>query len=273
MERRTFLQISTVAALATQGNLPLLAAINPKTGKGGTSWGGDNRFVEPAAIEPITGFLPEFTPLSNGAMGRDFTAKYRLVRQYGQKNGVATNFDSGSLDLSISKGRCKTVETRIKRDGLHNTVKTDLKFQGEYNTAKSWNLESTIVDRPEARLVESGNWDGKTMTVKAKSWTNRYPTGKPLIARYALWPLLASGKLKAEPLKFDLLDECTLRRDQTLRYMGQLEVPVKDGTATLDSYAHTGWGVVPTHYLVDDQGRVQLITMSTVNWALKTVDT
>jgi len=95
----------------------------------------------------------------------------------------------------------------------------------------------------------------------------------PLIARYALWPLLASGKLKVEPLKFDMLDECTLRRDQTLRYMGQLEVPVKDGTATLDSYAHTGWGVVPTHYLVDDQGRVQLITMSTVNWALKTVDT
>ncbi|WP_136078623.1 hypothetical protein [Pontiella desulfatans] len=77
---------------------------------------------------------------------------------------------------------------------------------------KSWTLESTTVDRPETRLVESGNWDGKTMTVKAKSWTDRYETGKPLIARYALWPLLASGKLKKAPLEFDLLEDCALRR-------------------------------------------------------------
>lgn len=271
MERRKFLQISTAMMFAA-GNLPLLAAVNPKTGKGGTSWGGDNRFVEPAAIEPITGFLPEFSPLSNGAMSRDFSAKYRLVRQYGQKNGAAVNFDSGSLELFISKGRCKTVETRIKRDGLSNSVKIDLKFQGELNTVKSWDLESTIVDRPEARLVESGRWDGKTMTVKTKSWTNSYPTGKPLIARYALLPLLAFGKLKSAPLKFALLEDCALRRDQTIRYAGEIEIPVAGGTAVLDSYAHTGWGSVPTHYLVDKAGRVQLITMQTVNWALAELD-
>ena len=268
MERRRALQISAVAALAAQGNLPLLAAINPKTGKGGTNWGGDNRFIEPAAIEPITGFLPDFTPVPQGAMNGDFSATYRLVRQYGQKNGAASNFDSGSLDIKFAGTTCKTTETRIKRDGLHNTVKMDLRLQGELNTAKSWTLESTIVDRPEARLVEQGNWDGKTMTVKAKSWTNTYSTGKPLIARYALLPLLASGKLKKAPLEFDLLEDCALRRDQVIRYAGQIEIPVAGGTAMLDSYAHTGWGSVPTHYLVDQGGRVQLITMQTVNWAL-----
>jgi hypothetical protein len=267
MDRREFLQISTATLLAA-GNLPLLARINPKTGMGGTSWGGDNRFVEPAAIEPITGFLPEFSPLERGAMSRRFTAKYRLIRQTGQKNGTSYNFDCGSLDLAIAGSRCKTTETRIKEDGLSNTVKIDLTFQGDHNAAKNWMLESTIVDRPEARLVESGSWDGKTMTVKAKSWTSSYPTGRPLIARYALLPLLASGKLKKAPLTFDLLDECTLRRNQTLRYAGEIEVPVAGGTTVLDSYAHTGWGVVPTHYLVDKSGRVQLITMSTVNWAL-----
>jgi hypothetical protein len=52
--------------------------------------------------------------------------------------------------------------------------------------------------------------------------------------------------------------------------MGKIEIPVKGGTVMLDSYAHTGWGVTPTHYLVDAQGRVQLITMTTVNWALIT---
>ena len=260
MERRIFLQISTLAALAAQGNLPLLA--RP------TTWGGDNRFVEPAAIEPITGFLPDFSPLPSGTMNRDFSAKYRLIRQYGQKNGTAYNFDSGSLELAFSGGICKTVETRIKRDGLHNTVKIVLKFQGEFNSAKSWTLESTIVDRPETRLVERGSWDGKAMTVKAKSWTNSYPTGKLLIARYALLPLLASGMLRKAPLRFDLLEECALRRDQTIRYAGEIEIPVAGGTAVLDSYAHTGSGSVPTHYLVDKAGRVQLITMQTVNWAL-----
>jgi len=73
------------------------------------------------------------------------------------------------------------------------------------------------------------------------------------------------------PLTFDLLDECTLRRNQTLRYMGQVEIPVNGDSATLDSYALTGWGVVPTPYLVDEKGRVQLITMSTVNWALNSM--
>jgi hypothetical protein len=268
MNRRKHLQMATFAALAAQGNLPLFATINPKNGKGGTSWGGDNRFIEPAAIEPITGFLSDFSQVASGAMNRDFSAKYTLVRQYGQKDGTASNFDSGSLELAISRGSCKTTETRIKRDGLHNTVKTALKFQGDFNTVKSWALESTIVDRPEARLMEQGGWDGKSMTVKAKSWTNTYPTGSLLIGRWALLPLIASGRLKKAPLKFDLLDECTLRPDQTLRYAGEIEVPVAGGTAVLDSYAHTGWGIVPTHYLVDQAGRVQLITMQTVNWAL-----
>jgi hypothetical protein len=268
MERRKALQISVLAGLAAQGNLPLLAAINPKTGKGGTSWGGDNRFSEPAAIEPVTGFLPEFTPSDGGSMNQGFFAKYRLVRQYGQKDGAANNFDSGSLEVTIAGDTSRTIETRTKRDGLHNTVKTELQFEGEFNTVKSWTLESTIVDRPEARLVEQGAWDGSTMTVKAKSWTNSYPTGKPLIARYALLPLLASGTLKKAPLQFDLLEDCALRRDQVIRYAGEVEIPVAGGAAVLDSYAHTGWGSVPTHYLVDKVGRVQLITMQTVNWAL-----
>ena len=37
----------------------------------------------------------------------------------------------------------------------------------------------------------------------------------------------------------------------------------------LEDLAQTGRAVVPTHYLVDRRGRVQLITMSQVNWALQ----
>ncbi len=80
--------------------------------------------------------------------------------------------------------------------------------------------------------------------------------------------MLSSGILKSKPLRFDMLDDSTLRSDQTLTYSGPVEIPVAGGKAKLDCYAQTGWAIVPTHFLVDAEGRVQLITMSTVNWAL-----
>lgn len=69
-----------------------------------------------------------------------------------------------------------------------------------------------------------------------------------------------------------MLDDSTLRPAQTLRYEGEIEVPVKGGAVSLDSYAQTGQGIVPTHYLADGRGRVQLITMSYTNWALQELE-
>ena len=106
------------------------------------------------------------------------------------------------------------------------------------------------------------------MMVKSKSWTHKRSTSHPLISRWALLTLLSSGIIKSKPLTFDMLDDSTLRSDQTLRYSGPIGIPVAGGTAKLDCYAQTGWGIVPTHYLVDAAGRVQLITMSSVNWVL-----
>ena len=89
-----------------------------------------------------------------------------------------------------------------------------------------------------------------------------------LIHRWALLPLLASGSIKKAPLVFDMLDDSALRPNQTLRYEGEIEIPVKGGMVKLDSYAQTGDGILPIHYLVDGKGQVQLITMATINWVL-----
>lgn len=106
------------------------------------------------------------------------------------------------------------------------------------------------------------------MTVKSMSWTQTRATSLPLVGRWALPQLLASGKIKNKPLRFDMLDDSTLRSDQTLKYCGELEIPTKTDAAKLDCYAQTGCGILPTHYLVDGGGRVQLITQEIVNWAL-----
>ena len=74
--------------------------------------------------------------------------------------------------------------------------------------------------------------------------------------------------MKKTPFVFDMLDDSALRPNQTLRYEGEFEIPIQKGTAAFDSYVQTGYGILPTHYLVDAQRRVQLITMATVNWAL-----
>ena len=84
----------------------------------------------------------------------------------------------------------------------------------------------------------------------------------------ALLPLLAAGKFRKQPLRFDMLDNSTLRPGQVLRYCGKVDVPVARGNASLDCYVQTGYGILPVHYLVDGGGRVQLITQESVNWAL-----
>jgi len=270
MDRRNFLQITAVTALAAQGYLPLLAAERKgkkrkKADKKGGYAGPKNIYTEPAAIEPITGYLTQFNPVAKGTISEAFSAKYSLIACRGAA-AKSKNSVMGSLDVAFSDATCRTTEVRTAKP--QNIVKTELKCGGRFNTASSWMLDSSVEGIPDLHFTEKGTWDGKTMVVKSKSRTHKRSTSNPLISRWALLGVLSAGKLKSRPLTFDLLDDSTLRPDQTIRYTGQIEIPVAGGKAKLDCYAQTGWGIVPTHYLVDADGRVQLITMSTVNWAL-----
>ena len=110
-----------------------------------------------------------------------------------------------------------------------NTVKTVVETRGPLHTAASWTLESSVVGVPEVHYTEQGRWDGQRMLVKGRSFSLERETSGPLIDRWSLLPLLASGKIKQQDLKFDLLDESTLRPNQTLRYMGEVTIPVAGG--------------------------------------------
>lgn len=270
MDRRNFLQATAVTALAAQGYLPLLAAerrIRPRqrAGRNTVTHASKNIYTEPAAIEPITGYLPRFKPLAQGSMRNAFSAKYTLIACHGSA-AKSKNRVRGSLDVAFSGSTCRTTE--IREANPQNIVTTEMTCNGRFNTASRWTLDSSVQGMPDLHFIEKGAWDGKTMLVKSKSWTQTRSTIHPLIGRWALLPLLSSGTIKSKPLTFDLLDDSTLRSDQTLRYTGPIEISVAGGKSKLDCYAQTGRGIVPTHYLVDTEARVQLITMSTVNWAL-----
>jgi hypothetical protein len=270
MDRRIFLQTTAVTALAAQGYLPLLGAERrtrpaKRAGRNAVSRVPKNIYTEPAALEPITGYLPRFKPLAQGSMRNAFSAKYTLIACHGSA-AKSRNRIRGSLDVSFSRGTCRTREMR--QASPQNIVTTELTCNSRFNTVSNWTLDSSVQGMSDLHFVEKGTWDGQTMLVKSKSWTQTRSTSHPLIGRWALLPLLSSGMIKSEPLTFDLLDDSTLRSDQTLRYTGPIVIPVAGGKAKLDCYAQTGWGIIPTHYLVDAEGRVQLITMSSVNWAL-----
>ena len=262
MERRDFLKKAslTVGTLYAAGQLPLLAATKDRSKNKSSAL---NIFTEPAAIEPITGQLGQFAPAGEGAMRGAFTASYALIYWNGAKHGKSRNSERGSIAVQMSDDLCQTTE---KRQG--NTVKTSIKGNGQLGAAFAWKLDS-VFDGPDSRFVEDGSWGGKKMTVTSASWKQERDTKYALIHKWALLPMIASGSLKKAPLKFDLLDDSTLRPDQELRYEGQISVPVKGGAVKLDSYIQTGRAIQPIHYLVDSDGRVQLITSSFVNWTLR----
>jgi hypothetical protein len=270
MDRRNFLQITAASVLAAQGHLPLLAAEGKgkkrgKPVKAGGYTESSNIYTDPAAIEPITGYLPNFKPVGTGAMSDAFTAKYSLVACHGSA-ARSNNEVKGSIKVDFSNGICKTTE--IRSGWPPNVVEAELKLSGKLNVTSSWMLRSYVKGIAGTDFTEKGTWDGKSIIVKSNSWTQKHATGNPLIARWALPGLLCSGQIKSRPLTFDMLDDSTLRPDQSISYTGEIVIPVAGGNAKLDCYTQTGWGIVPTHYLVDADGRVQLITMDRVNWAL-----
>jgi hypothetical protein len=67
------------------------------------------------------------------------------------------------------------------------------------------------------------------------------------------------------PITFDMLQDLSvLRANQSLIDEG----PIDLDSGTYNSYAQTGEGILPTHYLLDDRQRPQLITFGLIAWAL-----
>jgi len=259
MERRDFLK-ATIAALAANACLPLL-----KVEAGGRR-SSTNIFTEPPAIEPLTGYLGRFKPVSTGGMTGDFRASYTLVQCNGSTDkGSRVRPDAGSLSVESVGNHLTTTEIRSRGA---STVKTEIDCGGRDGAVSKWTLSSSVKGVEGCGFTEKGTWDGGRMAVQSSTWKQEHATSNPLVARWSLLRRLASGIVKNAPLKFDMLDDSTLRPSQTLRYTGRIEVPIGRGKVRLDCYAQTGRAVVPIHYLVDDAGRVQLITQSNVNWAL-----
>jgi hypothetical protein len=136
-------------------------------------------------------------------------------------------------------------------------------------TLRSWKMKSWIEERDDCLYEASGEVVGTRARVDdGISERTLYNLPAAVTSQWSLAMALASGKASAGG--FAMLEDLTIvRPDQTLAKGPAVEVPYQDGVHKLTSWAHTGQGVLPIHYLVDENGLPQLMTQGALAWALQ----
>jgi len=286
MNRRDILRLTAYASsLVLTGRLPLLSAGRQRSrprrqqqSARQTSPASRNIFTEPPAIEPVTGYLGKFRPVPTGTMRGDFTAKYDLIKwgPFNNKTGRARNIVSGSLEIvrkvNGSDIVYETVEHRTGQTAGRVTAK--LNCRGRLDAVVRWAAVSDVMNgsnpQPDLKFEEHGHISNGNVVRTNKLGIVKSVNSQTLLTQEALLTLLAGDIIKSGDLHFDMLQNgLVIKPNQTLHYTGRIRIPVANGTTALDCYVQTGYGILPTHYLVDEQGRVQLITQENTNWALK----
>ena len=286
MNRRDFLRLTAYASsLVLAGRLPLLSAGRQKSrprrqqqSAKQTSPASRNIFTEPPAIEPVTGYLGKFRPVPTGTMRGDFTAKYDLIKwgPVNNRTGRPRNIVAGSLEIVRKvNGSDIVYETSEHRTGqTAGRVSAKLNCRGRLNAVVRWSAVSDVMNgrnpQPDLKFEEHGIVSNGNIVRTNKLGTIESVNSHILIPQEGLLTLLAGDTVKSGDLHFDMLQNgLVIKPNQTLHYSGQIQIPVAGGTATMDCYAQTGYGILPTHYMADERGRVQLITRQNTNWALK----
>lgn len=286
MNRRDFLRLTKYASsLFLAGRLPLLSADRQQSRSQRqrqpvrqTSAASLNIFTEPPAIEPVTGYLGKFRPVAAGTMSGNFTAKYDLIKwgAINNKTGKPRNRINGSLEVVRKVNSRNTVYESIEvRTGQTTSrVSTRLNCRGRLDAVVEWKAISDVLNgraaQPDLRFEEQGLVSNGNIVRTNKLGTVKSANSHTLIPQEALLALLAGDIARSGDLHFEMLQNgLVIKPNQTLHHCGRIQIPVAQGNAAMDCYVQTGYGILPTNYLVDGRGRVQLITQQNTNWALK----
>lgn len=282
MNRRDILRLTAyTTSLVLTGRLPLLSASRQKSRirrQRQSVPSSRNIFTDPPAIEPVTGYLSKFQPVAAGSMLGDFTAKYDLIKwgAINNKTGRPRNSVNGSLEISrkINGPNIVYESVELRSGKTTNRVTTRLNCQGKPDAVIEWTAISDVLNGHDAqhdlRFEEHGLVSNGNIFRTNKLGTVKSVHSHTLIPQEALLTLLTGDTVKSGDLHFDMLQNgLVIKPNQTLHYTGRIQIPVAGGTTMMDCYAQTGYGILPTHYMVDEQEQVQLITQENINWALK----
>ena len=276
MDRREFLHHGMLAtSLLAAGRLPLLAketaagsAIDAKAG--------------PYAVKLVRDYLTDFSPSETTAEQHQRAMRYDIVHWHWGRGGRGSNENTvvGQLRIAREKADGKVVyevEQKKRIGGVDNVVEAEFACNADpLDSLRVWRLKRYEIDangrtRTASELAEKGRCDGGRIRIEGDNYRYEHRAAHPVVTQWQL-PFVLAGQAGARPnLAFDLLQDLSLfKPGQELVPDGQVEVAVAGGRkVTLRSYAQTGRGVLPVHYLVDAQGRIQLVTGGFLSWALQ----
>ncbi len=248
-----------------------------------------NIFTEPPAIEPITGILPEFDPPTYPPVtAGEWQLKYNLIRWHEiQANGLPLNIDDGHL-LVQREGSPTAGHYRINRRmglpvwGFRGSqtciLEAELQAQGSAESLRNWTVTTfhhepglNTPEQPDSRITIEGSYNGSHVRLlRENALLSEWSLSGPLIASWAIPELLLSNTLdRSTPFHFTMLEEgFRLRRSQQLVYEGAIEFETAAGKVAFDSWLQTGTGILPIHWITDQQACPQIMTHSALNWLL-----
>jgi len=275
MNRRQFLQSGLMAAtLASAGRLPLLAVETAVDS-------GIDAATGPYAVKPIRGYLTRFSPVETPrSKAKNYALTYDIIHWH-WPSGKRGTFANSVVGQVVIKHKAQNnhimydVNQRTAIGGVNNFVEAQITCNTDVlGSLRNWNLRSCELGLkgepdPLSELIEKGMCRDERVRINCGNYRYEFEAENPIVTQWTVLDMLirkASPQLDA---KFDLLQDLSLYKpNQHLIYDGQTAVKCRDGQTMMDIYAQTGQGILPIHYLLDPQGRPQLVTSSILSWAL-----
>ena len=276
MNRRQFLQCSAIAtALATTGKLPLLYAKSEASSNVDASSG-------PYAVKPIRDYLRRFSPADKPMQTRPhYTLAYNIIHWSWKagKRGTFSNSIIGRVTIdrkAAGNEAIYDISQQMLIGGVDNHLKAHIICEAnEWNSLREWTLHCYYNNpsgkpEPESKLDEKGRCHEGRIRIESRNDSYGFNTTHPIVTQWTLLDYLMREANQAIRVEFDLLQDLSLfKPSQSLVYDGTTPITLSSGkTITLQTYAQTGQGILPIHYLLDERGRLQLVTNSIISWAL-----
>lgn len=276
INRRQFLQSGLIAAtLAATGRLPLLAS------EAGTGSGIDTSSGQYAA-KPIRSYLRSFSPPEKRLQAHaQYSLNYSIVHWNGgtRTTDRMSNSVVGSVAIKRRTAGSAVIyevsqQTRI--GGVNNVIEAQITCNpDEFGSLRKWNLRTYHTGpkggiEPLSQIKENGSLSNGSIRISSDGSSCSYSADNPVVTRWTVLDFLIRKANPSLSVTFDLLEDLSLfKPNQSLAYDGETRVTLKDKqTVTLQTYAQTGEGILPIHYLLDANGCPQLITSSILSWAL-----
>lgn len=239
----------------------------------------------PHAVKAIRGLLPNFSPVDKPVGDTDsITLAFDIWHWTFNPNQPppCPNAPIGTLTVQ-RQASAHEVHYQINQQtnvggGANHLNAHILCHPDDPNTLKSWEITThhqtrSGHDDPRLTLEESGQNDAGNLRIQTGENQTEYQAQNPVISQWTLLHFLMAHASKSTQITFDLLQDLSLfKPNQSLYYDAQIEINLQDNQPlTLNTYAQTGVGIQPIHYLLDAQNRPQLITFSILTWALKDI--